>query len=639
VRKVSLLCLFASACVAVSPEGEEAPPSVGESQGALIRTAKRAILACDPTPALMNECAAMEDALQLHGWIVRRPGEISDDYFPTTGVPSSFAMTDTVVAGDWKKYSFVVSAGTTLDAVMTGSGDADLYVRGGSYPTNTEWPSLTDYECRPYTSTSNESCHVAGGRMVNVWVRGYSASSQFTINVSYVNPQKTMMDIINGYVNASVHAGDQLLFYLNAHGGTGFTVLNDVSADPQFPFPANETGAYAPGPIDAQRWASMLNWKINSSAATYVGGSVQSWDVHELVKKLMGMGVKTTVVTRNCYDGAFTEMFRQEYGNSSQLCTIGTTGPYVTSLLNTANASTFLNNNVLANPQQSYSMDDFRRFIASTYESQLHPVPRRNESSGYSNGCMMTMHYRSVAQLVYNALGFDSSAAMGGASASQPSYVIARPLQFTLNMSEGPFVSNPTPNWDYHFQEGIMNWLAQTRTRLLNDVAPLAYLSQQQKDNIVVWTANFASIAASERNAWDVVDDLLRGTGGVVPLYNPSNNDLYAQLSSFSATGQTLDVFLRRMIEKRCLCGTTFAPQSALDCSGSLYGQAESGLSCSDPTAWVNQVLSFYPYLANAVNGASFSRGQTLAAMQQLTASLAPLEQNCSSTACSSQTF
>jgi hypothetical protein len=63
---------------------------------------------------------------------------------------------------------------------MTGSGDADLYVRAGSAP------SLTSYDCRPYAGNTTESCTItlASAQAIHVLIRGYAASSSFTLRGS-----------------------------------------------------------------------------------------------------------------------------------------------------------------------------------------------------------------------------------------------------------------------------------------------------------------------------------------------------------------------------------------------------------------------------------------------------------------------
>jgi serine protease len=60
---------------------------------------------------------------------------------------------------------------------MTGSGDADLYVRQGTAPTTSV------YDCRPYKSGSVESCvvEVVTPSVIHVMVRGYAANSGYEL--------------------------------------------------------------------------------------------------------------------------------------------------------------------------------------------------------------------------------------------------------------------------------------------------------------------------------------------------------------------------------------------------------------------------------------------------------------------------
>ena len=60
---------------------------------------------------------------------------------------------------------------------ITGTGDADLYVKRGSAPTT------TSYDCRPYKGGSAETCTVtlAAPAPIHVMVRGYAAASTFTL--------------------------------------------------------------------------------------------------------------------------------------------------------------------------------------------------------------------------------------------------------------------------------------------------------------------------------------------------------------------------------------------------------------------------------------------------------------------------
>ena len=86
----------------------------------------------------------------------------------------------TLAKGDWKQFGpYTVSAGATLTATLTGTGDADLYVRKAAAPT------LTAYDCRPYYDGSNENCAIDGAATVYVGVNGYATSSTFTLDVKY----------------------------------------------------------------------------------------------------------------------------------------------------------------------------------------------------------------------------------------------------------------------------------------------------------------------------------------------------------------------------------------------------------------------------------------------------------------------
>ena len=62
-----------------------------------------------------------------------------------------------------------------------GSGDADLYVRFGSAPTDTV------YECRPYLSGNNETCNIttAQAGTYHVRVKAYSSFSGVSLTGSY----------------------------------------------------------------------------------------------------------------------------------------------------------------------------------------------------------------------------------------------------------------------------------------------------------------------------------------------------------------------------------------------------------------------------------------------------------------------
>lgn len=89
----------------------------------------------------------------------------------------------TGATSDEKFFSIVVPAGSTDLVIATsgGAGDVDLYVKRGARPT------VTAYDCRPYTSGNKESCSVArpSGDTWFVMLRGYRNYSGVTLRASY----------------------------------------------------------------------------------------------------------------------------------------------------------------------------------------------------------------------------------------------------------------------------------------------------------------------------------------------------------------------------------------------------------------------------------------------------------------------
>jgi len=83
----------------------------------------------------------------------------------------------TVAKDQWKHYGpFVAADG--VKATLSGTGDADLYVRKNAQPTSTA------YDCRPYLGSSDESCAVTGPGAYYVSVNGYTASD-FALEIEY----------------------------------------------------------------------------------------------------------------------------------------------------------------------------------------------------------------------------------------------------------------------------------------------------------------------------------------------------------------------------------------------------------------------------------------------------------------------
>jgi leucyl aminopeptidase len=78
---------------------------------------------------------------------------------------------------------YMAKTGTVVSVEMTGTNDADLYVKVGSAPTT------SSYDCRPYKNGSAELCSVSVGDVdagVYVMVRGYSsATSDVTVKTTF----------------------------------------------------------------------------------------------------------------------------------------------------------------------------------------------------------------------------------------------------------------------------------------------------------------------------------------------------------------------------------------------------------------------------------------------------------------------
>lgn len=90
---------------------------------------------------------------------------------PVTGTVTEVNETATLAKGEWKHFGPFSSASGAISATLTGTGDADLYVRMNGQP------SLSLYDCRPYSGTSSENCSAQGPGPLYVSVHGYSAAS------------------------------------------------------------------------------------------------------------------------------------------------------------------------------------------------------------------------------------------------------------------------------------------------------------------------------------------------------------------------------------------------------------------------------------------------------------------------------
>ncbi len=129
----------------------------------------------------------------LRGYRVIRQAEVSaqranelvgvpeDNGEDTTPEVRAEEFSGTVARDAWfHQPKIAVAAGETVTITMTGSGDADLYVRFGSQPTANDWVS------RPYLNGSTESVVVtvpSNGTELYVSVNGYATSSTYDVKV------------------------------------------------------------------------------------------------------------------------------------------------------------------------------------------------------------------------------------------------------------------------------------------------------------------------------------------------------------------------------------------------------------------------------------------------------------------------
>src|SRR5690606_33624607 len=92
------------------------------------------------------------------------------------GVPVSGLSAST---GNDVTYTMVVPAGASnlSFAISGGSGDADLYVRAGSAPTD------SSYDCRPYKSGNSETCSFASPSATTYYVRVKAYSSFSSVSL------------------------------------------------------------------------------------------------------------------------------------------------------------------------------------------------------------------------------------------------------------------------------------------------------------------------------------------------------------------------------------------------------------------------------------------------------------------------
>lgn len=85
-----------------------------------------------------------------------------------------------ILESQWKHYGPFVNISGDFTATLSGTEDADLYVREGAQAT------LGDYDCRPYEEGTNESCTQNGAGSYYVSINGYAAASDYNLEIQYL---------------------------------------------------------------------------------------------------------------------------------------------------------------------------------------------------------------------------------------------------------------------------------------------------------------------------------------------------------------------------------------------------------------------------------------------------------------------
>ncbi len=120
--------------------------------------------------------------------VVLVTGEADNVYYPgyTEGGPveptptevwTGISESGTVARGAEKRFETPMLPAGDYTFETSGTGDADLYVRVGTAPTNAL------YDCRPYRTSTNETCTVklTTPAPVHVMVQGYAATSNYEL--------------------------------------------------------------------------------------------------------------------------------------------------------------------------------------------------------------------------------------------------------------------------------------------------------------------------------------------------------------------------------------------------------------------------------------------------------------------------
>lgn len=156
------------------------------------------------------------------------PGDPGDPGTPAPGALSNgVAVPISAASGTELNYTVTVPAGASNLVIATsgGTGDADLYVKAGSAPTD------SSYDCRPYQGGSSETCTFATPVVGTYYVRvkAYSTFSGVSLKASWTEsgtPTPTPSnELLNGAARTVAGAsGSWTEYVVNPPVGSSLTV-------------------------------------------------------------------------------------------------------------------------------------------------------------------------------------------------------------------------------------------------------------------------------------------------------------------------------------------------------------------------------------------------------------------------------
>jgi PKD repeat protein len=262
------------------------------------------------------------------------------------GVASSTAST--AANNNWKDFTVAVPSGATNLTVVTSgaSGDVDLYVKSGAQAT------LTVYDCRPYTSTGNETCTFATPTAGTYYVRVYgyqTGTVNFTVTANWTvgGGGGTVVErLVNGNfdsITTSTNSGTG--WARSAFTGTSFNTLLAGQTN------ANTGGTYAYLGVNA----ATSSQTVQSNATLIPAGATTA------TLSFFTSIVTSETSTTTAYDKLQVQLV--DAGTNAVITTLVT----LSNVNKTTNASTYV--------QRSYNVAAYKgrnvriRFVATTDSS------------------------------------------------------------------------------------------------------------------------------------------------------------------------------------------------------------------------------------------------------------------------------